>query len=569
VTTLDWAVLAAWLAFIVAYGVWRGGRSRDIRGFVLADKDMRWPTVALSIMATQASAITFLSTPGQAYVDGVRFVQFYLGLPLAMIVLAITAVPLYHRLTVYTAYEFLEQRCDLKTRTLAASLFLVQRGLAAGLTIYAPALILSVILGWDVHVTVVLIGGLVVIYTTSGGTRAVSRTHVLQAAIILLGLAATFAVLVASLPRDISLLDAARVGGAAGRLRAIDTSLNLTSRYTLWSGLLGGFFLALSYFGTDQSQVQRYLSGRSVAESRTGLLFNGLFKVPLQLAILLLGVAVFAFDHFARPPIFFDPVALQKAKASAHGDELGALEQRWANALAAREQSAREFARAMHAGDESEQRRARASLHAAEANAGTLHQQAVALIAAADPRSNPNDTNYVFLSFVVRHLPTGLLGLMLAAVFAAAMNSSSAELNALAATTTVDVYRRFLAPHGSERRAVFVSRAATVFWGGFAVFFAEAIHRMGSLVEAVNVLGSLFYGTILGIFVVAFYGRGMSGTTVFSAAIVAEAAVLACFAFTPVSFLWYNVVGCLGVVILALAINPLLAARARSKARNA
>jgi SSS family solute:Na+ symporter len=568
VTTPDWVVLTAWLAFIVAYGVWRGGRSRDINGFLLAGKDMRWPTVALSIMATQASAITFLSTPGQAYVDGVRFVQFYLGLPLAMIVLAITAVPLYHRLKVYTAYEFLEKRCDLKTRTLAASLFLVQRGLAAGLTIYAPALILSVILGWDVHITIALIGVLVVIYTTSGGTRAVSRTHVLQAAIILLGLAATFAVLVASLPRDISLLDAARVGGVAGRLKAIDASFSLSSRYTLWSGLLGGFFLALAYFGTDQSQVQRYLSGRSVAESRTALLFNGLFKVPLQFVILLLGVAVFAFDHFARPPIFFDPVALQKARASAQGGQLSALEQRWTEALTLREERAREFARAARGSDRILRAQAGERLRAASADAAAVRQQAVTLITTADPRSNPNDTNYVFLTFVVRHLPSGLLGLMLAAVFAAAMNSSSAELNALAATTTVDVYRRFLAPHASERRAVFVSRAATVLWGGFAVFFAEVINRMGSLVEAVNVLGSLFYGTILGIFLVAFWGRGVSGTAVFLAAIVAEVTVLACFAFTPVSFLWYNVLGCLGVVALALALNPLLPRRLAPQPRT-
>jgi SSS family solute:Na+ symporter len=350
-SSLDWAVLASALALMVAYGVWRGGRSRDLRGFLLAGKEMRWGTVALSIMATQASAITFLSTPGQAYADGMRFVQFYLGLPIAMVVLSMTLVPLYHRLKIYTAYEYLETRFDLKTRALTAFLFLVQRGLAAGLTIFAPSLILSVILGWDLRVTILVIGGLVIIYTTSGGTRAVSRTQVLQAAVILLGMGAAFVALVASLPADVSFLDALRVAGKAGKLNAIDPTFSLTNRYTLWSGLIGGAFLQLSYFGTDQSQVQRYLAGQSVTHSRLGLLFNGVIKVPMQFAILLLGATVFAFYEFAAPPIFFNPVQTAKARSSVDGGRFADLEQRYREAVGVREGRARELLRALRSAD--------------------------------------------------------------------------------------------------------------------------------------------------------------------------------------------------------------------------
>jgi Na+/proline symporter len=549
---LDWVVLASALALMVVYGVWRGGRSRDIQGFLLAGKEMRWGTVALSIMATQASAITFLSTPGQAYADGMRFVQFYFGLPIAMVVLSVTAVPLYYRLKVYTAYEFLEDRFDLKTRALTSFLFLTQRGLAAGLTIFAPSLILSVILGWDLRVTILLIGGLVIVYTTSGGTRAVSRTQVLQAAIVLVGMGAAFLVLVASLPTDVSFLDALRVAGKAGRLNAIDTSFNLTSRYTLWSGLIGGAFLQLSYFGADQSQVQRYLAGQSVTQSRLGLLFNGMVKVPMQFAILLLGATVFAFYQFAAPPIFFDPLQTAKARASTDGGRFEALEQRYREAVGVREQRARELLASLKGGNAPAQTEAQRAFGEAGAEADAVRKQAIALMRANDRRADPSDTNYVFLAFVVKYLPAGLVGLVLAAVFAASMSACSAELNALASTTVVDVYRRLLNPAAGERHYVLVSRLATVFWGVFAIAFAENASRLGSLVEAVNILGSLFYGTILGIFLTGFYVRRVSGTAVFAAAIVAEAAVLACYLLTPISFLWYNVLGCLAVIVLAL-----------------
>ncbi|MCJ7440151.1 MAG: sodium:solute symporter [Thermoanaerobaculaceae bacterium] len=549
---LDWVVLASALALMVVYGVWRGGRSRDIQGFLLAGKEMRWGTVALSIMATQASAITFLSTPGQAYADGMRFVQFYFGLPIAMVVLSVTAVPLYYRLKVYTAYEFLEGRFDLKTRALTSFLFLTQRGLAAGLTIFAPSLILSVILGWDLRVTILLIGGLVIVYTTSGGTRAVSRTQVLQAAIVLVGMGAAFLVLVASLPADVSFLDALRVAGKAGKLNAIDTSFSLTSRYTLWSGLIGGAFLQLSYFGADQSQVQRYLAGQSVTQSRLGLLFNGMVKVPMQFAILLLGATVFAFYQFAAPPIFFDPLQTAKARASTDGGRFEVLEQRYREAVGVREQRARELLASLKGGNAPAQTEAQRAFGEAGAEADAVRKQAIALMRANDRRADPSDTNYVFLAFVVKYLPAGLVGLVLAAVFAASMSASSAELNALASTTVVDVYRRLLNPAAGERHYVLVSRLATVFWGVFAIAFAENASRLGSLVEAVNILGSLFYGTILGIFLTGFYVRRVSGTAVFAAAIVAEAAVLACYLLTPISFLWYNVLGCLAVIVLAL-----------------
>jgi SSS family solute:Na+ symporter len=558
VSQADWVVLAGALALMVVYGVWRGGRSRDIQGFLLAGKEMRWGTVALSIMATQASAITFLSTPGQAYADGMRFVQFYLGLPIAMVVLSITAVPLYHRLKVYTAYEFLENRFDLKTRALTAFLFLTQRGLAAGLTIFAPALILSVILGWDLRVTILVIGGLVVVYTTSGGTRAVSKTQVLQVAIILAGMVGAFVVLVTSLPADISLIDAIRVAGKAGRLNAIDLSFDFSDRYTLWSGLIGGAFLMLSYFGTDQSQVQRYLTGRSVTESRLGLLFNGMAKVPMQFGILFLGAIVFAFYQFKAPPVFFNPVETAKVHASSDGGKFTTLERRYREAVDMRAQRAHDLIHAMKAGGSQAQARAERAFRAAGEEADAVRKQAIALIQTRDPDADPSDTNYVFLTFVVRHLPVGLIGLVLAAVFAASMSASSAELNALASTTVVDVYRRLLRPGASERRFVLVSRLATVFWGLFAVAFAQEASRLGSLVEAVNILGSLFYGTILGVFLAGFYVRVVSGTAVFVAAIVAEAVVIACYLFTPISFLWYNAVGCAAVILLAVLIEGIL-----------
>ncbi|HET9950508.1 MAG TPA: sodium:solute symporter [Candidatus Eisenbacteria bacterium] len=556
-TLLDWGVLVASLVGIVLYGLWRGRENRDLGGYLLADRTMRWPTIALSIMATQASAITFLSTPGQGFADGMRFVQFYFGLPIAMIVLAATAVPIYHRLKVFTAYEYLEKRFDVKTRTLAATLFLVQRGLAAGLTIYAPSLILSVLLGWNLAVTNLVTGALVIVYTASGGSKAVNHTQFLQMMIIFLGFGVALVYILGSLPGGISLGDAIVVAGKMGKLNAVDYSFDLRNRYNFWSGLIGGFFVALSYFGTDQSQVGRYLTGRSIAESRTGLLANGIVKIPMQFAILFLGAMVFVFYLFSAPPVFFNPVEVERVRAGSHGAEFRGIEERYAAASEARRTRAVAFVEARRAGDPAAAAAAEEALREADAGAGAARREAIEVIEKSDPAAQTSDTNYVFLSFVLRHLPAGIVGLVLAAIFAASMSSTSAELNSLSSTTSVDFYKRFVertpddADRATARRDVLVSKGATVVWGAFAIAFAEYASRLGSLIEAVNILGSLVYGTILGIFVVGFYLKRVGGTAVFAAAIVSEAAVIACFLFTDISFLWYNVVGCLGVILLA------------------
>ena len=560
-TGLDWAVLAGSLALMVAVGTLQTRRSGTLDGYLLAGRELRWVSITLSIMATQARAITFLSTPGQAYVDGMRFVQFYFGLPLAMVVLAAVAVPAYHRLRVRTAYEFLEQRLDVKTRTLTAGLFLVQRGLAAGLTIFAPSLILSVTLGWDLYVTNAVIGVLVVVYTTTGGTRAVSRTQNLQVLIIVVGMAGAFIVALRSLPSGVGFLDAVKIAGEAGRLNAIDLSFSLSDRYSLWSGLIGGFFLALAYFGTDQSQVQRYLAGSSVTESRLGLLANGLFKVPMQFGILFLGAIVFAFYQLTPPPLFFNPVESQRARDSVLGQEYRALEHRHHQASAAQGRHLEGWLAAQRKGDAAAAANALGQARQAREEAAAARAAGIDLLGQASGSAPGTDTNYIFLGFVTTFLPAGLLGLVLAAVFAASMSSTAAELNALASTTVVDFFRRLVHPGASERTLVQVSRLATVFWGAVAVGFAEYANRLGSLVEAVNILGSLFYGTILGVFALAFLSPRVSGTAAFVAALAAEAAVVACFLLTPLSFLWYNVVGCLGTVAVGFLLSPVLPRR--------
>jgi Na+/proline symporter len=557
VSTLDWVVLFAALAFFVGYGLWRSRNERDLTDYILAGRRMKWPMVALSIMATQASAITFLSTPGQGYADGLRFVQFYFGLPLAMIVLCVTAVPIYHRLRVFTAYQYLEQRFDGKTRSLAAAIFLIQRGLSAGLTIYAPSLVLSVILGWDVRFTCALLGGLAVIYTATGGGKAVSYTQALQFSIILGTMAIAGVVIFRLLPAGTTMGDISLAAGVLGRLNALELRFDPNDRYNLWSGLLGGLFLQLSYFGTDQSQVGRYLTGRSVAQSRFGLLVNGLLKVPMQLAILSLGVLVFVFYLFVAPPLFFNPAERARAAQGPTASAWSALEAEHGEAATARRKSLEALIAAGHARDERAVEEARRSLEADQARLTGLRGDAAALIRQRDPKASTNDTNYVFLSFVLTHLPVGLVGLVFAAIFAASMNSSSAELNALASTTVVDVVKR-ARPGMDAKHDLLVSRLVTLGWAAFAVGIAEYAARLGSLIEAVNILGSLFYGTILGIFLTAFYLKRVGGTAVFVGAVVAEAAVVLCFLFTKISFLWYNVIGCAAVIVVALAIELLL-----------
>jgi Na+/proline symporter len=561
-SALDWWVLLVALVVFVAYGTWRGRGTRDLDGYLLAGRSLPWPAIALSVMATQASAVTFLSTPGQGWVDGLRFVQFYFGLPFAMVVLCFTAVPAYQRLRVFTAYEYLEQRFDGRTRSLTAALFLVQRGLAAGITLYAPALVLSVLLGWDVRWTCALLGLLAAIYTFSGGGKSVGHAHTLQFLIILAAMGLAFALVLRALPPGIGFRDALALAARSGRLNAIQTHFDPNDRYNLWSGLIGGFFLQLSYFGADQSQVGRYLSGQSVRDSRLGLLFNGLFKVPMQFGILLLGVMVFVFHLFAPSPLFFNPLESARAAAGPHAGAWSALERRQDEARAATAASAADLVRARHAHDAAGEAAAGARLAAAEHDARGIREQAAALVKATDPTAQGNDTNYIFLSFVLRVLPAGVVGLVLAAMFAAAMNSSSAELSSLTSTTMVDVVRRLRARTAgaadaapSGRHEVWTSRFITLGWVTFAVLFAEYASRLGSLIEAVNILGSLFYGTMLGIFLTAFLLPRVAGPAVFAAALIGEACALVCFRFTGISFLWYNLVGCLVVMGVALALS--------------
>jgi len=557
VSALDWAVLAGTLACFVAWGLWRSRGERNLTDYLLAGRAMPWYGVALSVMATQASAVTFLSTPGQGFADGLRFVQFYFGLPLAMIVLSITVVPIFHRLRVYTAYEFLEQRFDGKTRTLGAALFLIQRGLAAGITIYAPALVLSVILGWSTGVTCLLLGGLGVVYTVTGGSKAVGHTHMLQFSIIIATMGVAFAVVLRSLPPGIGAGDALALAAAVGRTHALELRFDPNDRYNLWSGLIGGFFLQLAYFGTDQSQVGRYLTGRSISGSRLGLLFNGLVKVPMQLFILSLGVLVFVFYLFHAGPLHFNPSEAKRLASGAHSSEFAALTREQREVEEVRAAHAREFLAARRSGDAAGRQTAQAALQDDQRRWSGVRERVTQLIRAQDPADNPSDTNYVFLSFVLAHLPIGLIGLVFAAVFAASMNSTAAELNALASTTVVDVVRRLDPAAGEGVRAVWISRFVTLGWAGFAVLFAENASRLGSLIEAVNILGSLFYGTILGIFLTAFYVRRVGGTAVFVGALVAEAVVLCCYKFTSISFLWYNLIGCAAVVLVGLLAQPM------------
>jgi len=550
-SALDWVVMCGFSAFVVIYGVWKTGRNTS--QYLLANRSTAWPMVMLSVMATQASAITFLSTPGQAYVDGMRFVQFYFGLPIAMIILCYTAVPLFHRLKVFTAYEFLEQRFDLKNRLLGAFLFLIQRGLAAGFTILAPALILSVLFNWNLSLTVIITGFFVVLYTTVGGSEAVGKTHLLQVIIITLGMGLAFILVLRALPGDISGLDAFRVAGQMGKMNVVTFDFDWRDRYTFWSGLIGGAFLALSYFGTDQSQVARYLTGRTIRESRVGLLANGIAKIPMQFVILLLGTLVFVYYQFVMPPLFFNPVEEAKVRAGVHAQEYSRLEQDFARVHAEKQTMIRESLSYGGAAVESMRQLRSEELR--------LRREAAGLVRAAGPGADSNDTNYIFLNFVLSAMPAGLIGLILAAILAASMSSTSAELNALASTTVIDFYKRLIRSEGSDRHYLFVLRGATVFWGLVAVGFALFVDAKGSLVEAVNILGSLFYGVILGLFMIAFFLKKVTGTPVFIAALLAEALVLACFFFTDIPFLWYNVIGCVGMMILALLLQKCLPGR--------
>ncbi len=551
---IDWIVLFGTIFLIVAYGVWKTQGAKSMHGYLLGNNSLPWWTVGLSIMATQASAITFLSTTGQAYEDGMRFLQFYLGLPIAMIVLSITAVPLYHKLKVFTAYEYLETRFDRKTRTLAAFYFLMGRGLAVGITIYAPSLILSTILGWHINLTTVMIGTLVLIYTVSGGTKAVSITQKYQLTIIMTGMIAAGAIAFAMLPDGISFKNTFQLAGEMGKLNLVNLSFNLSDRYNIWSGLIGGVFLFLSYFGTDQSQVGRYLSGSSITESRMGLIFNGLLKIPMQFIILYIGILVFVFYQFHPAPLFHNVALRDKAMQTAGKAEILNLESTYQNIFTQRKEVAGELVKSIQTGNEKDIAQSKANLRVVQQSEGELRAKMKDVVKKNIPGANTRDTDYVFIQFVMTYLPHGLIGLLLAVVFSAAMSSTASELNALASTSVVDIYKRSIKPNEGELHYVKSSRWFTVCWAVIAMVFASMANQAENLIQYVNIVGSLFYGTILGIFLSAFYATYLKSTAVFWGGILAECIIFYLYFFKreEVAFLLYNIIGCLSVVVFAL-----------------
>lgn len=552
---IDWIVLFTTLLIIVVYGIYKSRGTENIEGYLLGNHAFPWYSVTLSVMATQASAITFLSAPGLAFSSGMAFVQFYFGLPLAMIVLCITFVPIFHKLKVYTAYEFLENRFDLKTRALTAFLFLIQRGLSTGITIYAPSIILSTILNIDTTITTLFIGGLVISYTVYGGTKAVSYTQMLQMAVIFSGILIAGILVVKMLPESVGFGKALQIAGKMGRTNAIDFSFDWNNQYTVWSGLIGGFFLQLSYFGTDQSQVGRYLTGSSVGQSRLGLLMNGLLKIPMQFLILLIGVLVFTFYQYHQPPIFFNSYELGKLEKSPYNNELEKIKTDYSNAFTEKQAEINRLEQAMDAEDEAAINTQRTILENADKKTKAIRQQAVDLMKKNDPEAETNDNNYVFLSFVTKYLPQGLIGLLIAIIFLASMGSTSSALNSLASTTVIDIYKRLVNPDASDEKYLSVSRWTTIIWGIFCILMALYASKMGNLIEAVNILGSLFYGTILGIFIVAFYFKKIGGSATFTAAIITEIIVFSCWMMDLMAFLWLNVVGCVLVMLIAMILQ--------------
>jgi SSS family solute:Na+ symporter len=551
-SVLDWLVLLVAIVVIVAYGSLRT-RIETMDGFLRAGADLRWWTIGLSIMATQASAITFLSVPGQAYEDGMGYVQFYFGLPIAMVILSAVIIPIYHRLKIYTAYEYLEKRFDRKTRQLTAFLFLIQRGLAIGLSIYAPSIVLATVFGWPVFGTNLALGAATVLYTVAGGSRAVSRTQTLQMTVILCGMVAELGYAIFRLPQDVSLRQAVSLAGTLGKLQVVDLSPRFDTRYTLWSGLFGGLFVALAYFGTDQSQVQRYLSGGPLAESRLGLLMNGLVKVPMQVFVLFVGVMVFVFYQLTQPPLLFNHEALTRTRERVP-TEVARLETTHAEAFTQKRSAIDRLLASDLAHDKTASARARADVRESESRMRTARKQASALVAKVRPGVDAKDADYIFIRFVLDQFPHGLIGLLIAVILCAAMSSSAGALSALGSTTVVDFYRLSFRPNQSDAHYLTAARVSTALWGAFAVGFAGFAALLDNLIQAVNILGSLFYGPMLGVFALGFLTKSVRGTSAFIATLGGQASVLLVFAFSQISFLWYNVIGCAVVVALGLAL---------------
>ena len=558
----DWAVLLGTMVGIAAYGSWRTRHIRSLDTYLKGSRSNGWGTIGLSVMATQASAITFLSIPGQGFDSGIGFVQNYFGLPLALIIVCAVFLPMYRRLDVYTSYEFLGRRFDRKTRLLGAGLFLLQRGLAAGVTIYAPAIILSTVLGWRLDLIIVFTGLLVIVYTVTGGSEAVSLTQKWQMAVIFGGMVTAFLVLLVKLPEGLGFVGAAHVAGALGKLQAVDVSLDPSRRYTLWTGLLGGLFLSLSYFGTDQSQVQRYIGGGSLREGRLGLMFNALLKIPMQFLILLLGALLFVFYQFERPPLFFNQAEWQRHARGPEGGTFLALEERHAVAVADSQKAIRAWLHARTSQDAAVESITRAAMLEANRRSAAIRSEAKAALLAADPRAKTKDSDYVFITFILGQLPHGAIGLLIAVMFAAALSSKAAELNALGTTTTIDFWRHFrpLAA-ADETRNVRVAKRFTALWGLFAVAFALFAGFAENLIEAINILGSIFYGVVLGIFLVAFFFRRVGGSAVFFGALAAQAVVIAMFLSLNIGYLWYNLIGCTACIAFSMLLQAVLGSR--------
>lgn len=550
---LDWFVLLGTILSIAAYGAWHTRGTRAGETYFRGSNRNGWGTIGLSVMATQASAITFLSIPGQGYDSGIGFVQNYFGLPLALIIVCVFFLPMYRRLGVYTAYEFLGRRFDTKTRVLGAGLFLLQRGLSAGVTIYAPAIILSTVLGWRLDLTIIFTGALVIIYTVTGGSEAVSLTQKWQMAVIFCGMIAAFVVLLLRLPEGLGFTGAAHVAGAMGKLEAVDVSLNPEKRYTLWTGLLGGLFLSLSYFGTDQSQVQRYIGGSSLREGRLGLVFNGLLKIPMQFFILLLGALVFVFYQFDKPPVFFNQVTWNRLAEGSNAPVFRAIEERHEVAHARVKEDIQTWLAVRESDDEAVEAAARARMVASQAVVDDLRVEAKSALLAVDPRAKTKDSDYVFMTFILDQMPNGIIGLLIAVMIAAALSSTSSELSALATTSTIDLWRR-VRPRAvmNEARNVRVAKWITLFWGLFAISFALFASMAENLIEAINILGSIFYGVVLGIFLVAFFLKWIRGTAVFWGAVAAQLLVFLLYFNLTIGYLWFNLIGCVAALLFSI-----------------
>ena len=557
---LDWIILSATLLFIIFYGIYKTRKNKSVQDYIRGGNEAKWWTIGLSVMATQASAITFLSTPGQAFHSGMGFAQFYFGLPIAMVIICLVFIPIYHRLKVYTAYEYLESRFDLKTRTLAAILFLIQRGLAAGITIYAPAIILSAVLGWDLVTLILIIGIVVIIYTVSGGTKAVSITQKQQMAVIFIGMFITFFLILDYLPEGVGLGEALSLAGANSKMEILDFSFDFENRYTVWSGLIGGTFLMLSYFGTDQSQVQRYLSGKSIREMRLGLIFNGLLKVPMQFFILLIGVLVFVFYQFNSAPLHFNPQAKEAVQSSIYAESYSELEKQLNTNHKWQKGAAFNYIKDPNLDINNN---GESYIEDFRQKNLALREDAKELITLVDPDFETNDKDYVFIHFILNNLPRGLIGLLLAVILSAAMSSTASELNALGATTTIDLYKRNIREEKEDKHYVNASKLFTLLWGGLAIVFACTASLFENLIELVNIIGSIFYGNILGIFLLAFFIKYVKSHAVFIAAFITQAIVVTLYSLERMDiinlpYLWLNVIGCLLVMGIALLLQILL-----------